>query len=34
MIKRESHFIIKKKDTLKMECPYCNGTMIIIENFK
>ena len=25
---------IKKKDTPKMECPYCNGTMIPIENFK
>ena len=25
---------IKKKDTPKMECPYCNGTMITIENFK
>lgn len=25
---------IKKKDTPKMEYPYCNGTMIPIENFK
>lgn len=25
---------IKKKGTPKMECPYCNGTMIPIENFK
>ena len=25
---------IKKNDTPKMECPYCNGTMIPIENFK
>lgn len=25
---------IKKKDTPKMECPYCNGTMVPIENFK
>ena len=25
---------IKKKDTPKMECPYCNSTMIPIENFK
>lgn len=25
---------IKNKDTPKMECPYCNGTMIPIENFK
>lgn len=25
---------IKKKDIPKMECPYCNGTMIPIENFK
>ncbi len=25
---------IKKKDTPKMECPYYNGTMVPIENFK
>ena len=25
---------IKKKDTPKMECTYCNGTMIPVENFK
>ena len=25
---------IKKKDTPKMKCPYCNGTMIPVENFK
>ena len=25
---------IKMKDTPKMECPYYNGTMIPIENFK
>ncbi len=25
---------IKKTDTPKMECPYCNGTMVPIENFK
>lgn len=25
---------IKKKDTPKMECHYCNGTMVPIENLK
>ena len=25
---------IKKKDSLKMQCPYCNGTMIPIKNLK
>ena len=25
---------IKVKDIPKMTCPYCNGTMISIENFK
>lgn len=23
---------IKKKDSPKMECPYCNGTMVPIQN--
>ncbi len=25
---------IKKKGTPKMDCPYCNGTMVPIKNFK
>lgn len=28
------NFIGKKKSMPKMECPYCNGTMIPRDNFK